>query len=69
MDSLHVQVMEKTKKYLTSVGDSISDVANMKGRNSARNVQRLRQRLWQVQHSSCWGNIYVLTSDQLAAAS
>lgn len=41
------KVMEKTKKYLTSVGDSISDVANMKGRNSARNVQRLRQRLWQ----------------------
>ena len=46
------KVMEKTRKYLASVGDAVADLAKAKGRNSARNIQRSRERLWEV----CLGN-------------
>lgn len=43
-----LQVVEKTRKYLLYIGDFISEVAAARGRNSQRNVQRLRLKLWQV---------------------
>ncbi|KAK9788572.1 hypothetical protein WJX73_002856 [Symbiochloris irregularis] len=41
------KVVEKTRKYLMCVGDHISQVASARGRNSQRNVLRLRGKLWQ----------------------
>ena len=42
------KVMEKTRKYLASVGDAVAEQARTKGRSSTRNIQRWRERLWEV---------------------
>ena len=42
------KVMEKTRKYLASVGDAVADLARAKGRTSTRNIERWRERLWEV---------------------